>query len=203
MDLDRYKSDDLKRDQRQLEALKKNLVDLLRIKYTAIVTLLGLALHYTNPIIALFPFLISFVIFFIEISYRKRICRNAAYLIVFYGQEIAQEWESRFHEYRKNSIKITRAKEFLKNFPKIKFLKFRWLSKIDKRIRKSFFFFLGEENFVQNFYILELWFIYTLFGYIFFTKLMTLSFSIFDVMLIFIVSMAFIFKVCFFYSQSV
>ena len=204
MDLDRYKSDDLHRDQRQLEDLKKNLVNLLRIKYTAIVALLGLAFHYTTPIITLFPFFISFVIFFIEISYRKKICRNAAYLIVFYAQEIAPEWESRFHEYRKKSLKITRAKEFLKKFSKIKsqkLRKYKFLRRLDRRILRFFFVSLSETSFVQNFYILELGITLISFGVIFFTYLMTLSFSIFYMILIFIVVITFIFKVCYFLGK--
>ena len=162
MDLDRYKADDLQRDQRQLESLKQNLLNLLRIKYAAVVALLVSAFYNNNPIITLFPLFISFVIFFIEISYRKKICRNAAYLIVFYGKEIAPEWESRFHEHRKKFLQTTRAKEFLKNFSRIKatrFLNFKIFIKFDKLIVRFFFVFLSETSSLQNFYIVELLFI--------------------------------------------
>lgn len=207
MDLDRYQSDDLNRDQRQLEALKTNLVNLLRIKYTAIIALLVSAFYNKNPFITLFPFLITVVIFFIEVTYRKKICRNAAYLIVFYGQEFAPEWELRFHEYRKKSLKITRAKEFLKNFSKIKapkFLKYKILRWLDRSIVRFFFLSLGESSSIQNFYIVELLFTAISFGVLFFNYLTTLSFPISYMIVIYIISAIFcifIIKVCLFFGK--
>ncbi|MBQ9486193.1 MAG: hypothetical protein IJU91_00105, partial [Selenomonadaceae bacterium] len=105
MDLDDYKKNDLKRVQQISDNLNSNLINLLRIKYATIFSVLVYGLSNNNPFMTLLPLCISISIFIMDNKYRENICRNAAYIIVFYSREIAPEWELRLSEYIKESKK--------------------------------------------------------------------------------------------------
>ena len=105
MDLDLYKLNDLKRVQDEILKKEDRIQSFYQIMYSAIVLILGYSIAHKNPLLSLIPFFIIWSIYNITNDINRKVCRMAAYIIVFYGEAIAPEWEKRLHTYTKEQTK--------------------------------------------------------------------------------------------------